>query len=150
MRKLFWDGAWHYMRADGTPGPRCDPPTDAERREIEVEEQRRKYQAQADATGTEVWWRGEKFVPAGGVVPEVKVVQPRRGTHEYKVMTQRDRWFMGKFSPERLEEAVNFYAAEGWRVVGITSADVGTWFGSLGGGMRQEIVVFMERTIEGG
>ncbi|ACL64636.1 hypothetical protein A2cp1_1292 [Anaeromyxobacter dehalogenans 2CP-1] len=147
MRKVFWDGAWHYMGADGTPGPRCEPPTEAERRETEKEEERRKYQAQADATGKEVWWRDERFVPAGGVVPEVKAA-PRRGTHEYKVMTQRDRWFMGKFSPERLEEAVNFYAAEGWRVVGITSADVGTWFGSLGGGMRQEIIVFMERTIE--
>ena len=36
---------------------------------------------------------------------------------EYKVLTQQDRLWSGKFSPENLEEALNSYAAEGWRVV---------------------------------
>jgi hypothetical protein len=37
---------------------------------------------------------------------------------EYKVLTQQDRRWSGKFSPENLEHTLNSYAAEGWRVVG--------------------------------
>src|SRR5262245_49432222 len=36
---------------------------------------------------------------------------------EYKVLTQEDRRWSGKFSPENLEQTLNSYAAEGWRVV---------------------------------
>jgi hypothetical protein len=36
---------------------------------------------------------------------------------EYKVLTQKDRRWSGKFSPENLEHTLNSYAAEGWRVV---------------------------------
>ena len=36
---------------------------------------------------------------------------------EYKVLTQEDQRWSGKFSPENLERALNSYAAEGWRVV---------------------------------
>ena len=36
---------------------------------------------------------------------------------EYKVLTQEDRRWTGKFSPENLERTLNSYAAEGWRVV---------------------------------
>ena len=36
---------------------------------------------------------------------------------EYKVLTQQDRRWSGKFSPENLERTLNSYAAEGWRVV---------------------------------
>jgi hypothetical protein len=36
---------------------------------------------------------------------------------EYKVLTQQDRRWSGKFSPENLEHTLNRYAAEGWRVV---------------------------------
>ena len=36
---------------------------------------------------------------------------------EYKVLTKEDRRWSGKFSPESLEQALNSYAAEGWRVV---------------------------------
>jgi hypothetical protein len=36
---------------------------------------------------------------------------------EYKVLTSEDRRWSGKFSPENLEQALNRYAAEGWRVV---------------------------------
>ena len=35
---------------------------------------------------------------------------------EYKVLTQEDRRWSGKFSPENLERTLNSYAAEGWRV----------------------------------
>jgi len=37
---------------------------------------------------------------------------------EYKVLTQQDRRWSGKFSAENLEQTLNSYAAEGWRVVG--------------------------------
>ena len=37
---------------------------------------------------------------------------------EYKVMTQKDRFFSGKFNPEKLEAALNSYArragVSGW------------------------------------
>jgi hypothetical protein len=36
---------------------------------------------------------------------------------EYKVLTQQDRRWSGKFTPENLERTLNSYAAEGWRVV---------------------------------
>ena len=36
---------------------------------------------------------------------------------EYKVLTKEDRRWSGKFSPESLEQTLNSYAAEGWRVV---------------------------------
>jgi hypothetical protein len=34
------------------------------------------------------------------------------------VLSQQDRRWSGKFTPENLEQALNSYAAEGWRVVG--------------------------------
>jgi hypothetical protein len=36
---------------------------------------------------------------------------------EYKVLTKEDRRWSGKFSAESLEQTLNGYAAEGWRVV---------------------------------
>ena len=36
---------------------------------------------------------------------------------EYKVLTQQDRRWSGKFTPENLEQTLNSYAADGWRVV---------------------------------
>ena len=41
---------------------------------------------------------------------------------EYKVMTQKDRFFGGKFDPEKLENAINAYAAEGWTVISVATA----------------------------
>lgn len=61
---------------------------------------------------------------------------------EYKVLTQKDKWFSGKFSPERLEAALNSYAQQGWRVVTAAAAD-GPGF--LGIGARQELVIVLER-----
>jgi Domain of unknown function (DUF4177) len=58
---------------------------------------------------------------------------------QYKVLTQKDRAFSGKFSPEKLEAAINGYAGEGWKVVGTATADI------PGLGSRQELIVIMER-----
>lgn len=59
---------------------------------------------------------------------------------QYKVLTQKDRFFAGKFDPEKLEEAINAYAAEGWRVVSATTASVPSF-----GGARDEMIVILER-----
>jgi hypothetical protein len=59
---------------------------------------------------------------------------------EYKVMTQKDRFFSGKFNPEKLEAALNSYAQEGWRVVGMATGEIGSGFGS-----REELIFVLER-----
>ena len=59
---------------------------------------------------------------------------------QYKVMTQKDRFFSGKFDPEKLEAAINSYAEQGWRVIAVATAEV-----SRGMGNREELLVFMER-----
>ena len=60
---------------------------------------------------------------------------------QYKVMTQKDKFFAGKFNPEKLEKAINTLAAEGWQVVGVSSATISGGF-SKG---RQEMVIFLEK-----
>jgi hypothetical protein len=59
---------------------------------------------------------------------------------QYKVMTQKDRYFGGKFDPEKLEGAMNAYAAEGWGVRAVATAEVRGI-----GGSREELVVIFER-----
>ena len=36
---------------------------------------------------------------------------------EYKVLTQDDKVFTGRFDPDHLETTLNGYAADGWRLV---------------------------------
>lgn len=59
---------------------------------------------------------------------------------EYKVLTQKDRFFSGKFNPEKLESALNSFAAEGWRVIGVATGEIGSGLGN-----REEMIVFLER-----
>jgi hypothetical protein len=59
---------------------------------------------------------------------------------EYKVLTQKDRFLAGKFDPEKLEVALNSYAAEGWRVISATTASIPSF-----GGAREELIVIFER-----
>lgn len=59
---------------------------------------------------------------------------------QYKVLTQKDRFFGGKFDPEKLEAALNSYGSEGWTLVGVESADVSSW-----GTNRQEIIFILGR-----
>ena len=60
---------------------------------------------------------------------------------EYKILTQKDKWFSGKFDPEKLESALNAYAEEGWRVIGVTTATFPAVFSSG----REEMITVMER-----
>jgi len=59
---------------------------------------------------------------------------------QYKVLTQKDKWFSGKFDPEKLEGAINSYASQGWRVCGVATASFPGF-----GGKRDEMVIVMER-----
>lgn len=43
---------------------------------------------------------------------------------QYKVLTQKDRIFSGKFDPALLERGLNAYAQEGWRVVSSATAEI--------------------------
>ncbi len=59
---------------------------------------------------------------------------------EYKVLTQKDKWFTGKFDPAALEQALNSYAQQGWTVKAAFSASIPGF-----GGAREEALVIMER-----
>jgi len=59
---------------------------------------------------------------------------------QYKVLTQKDRFFAGKFDPEKLEIAINSYASEGWAVVSVATASIPSITGT-----REELIVVMER-----
>lgn len=59
---------------------------------------------------------------------------------EYKVLTQKDKWFSGKFDPEKLEQALNSYAQQGWRVVATATAQVASMMGA-----REEMITILER-----
>jgi len=60
---------------------------------------------------------------------------------DYKVLTQKDKWFSGKFDPQKLEAALNAYAQQGWRVISAVTAT----FPAIIGAGREEMVVIMER-----
>jgi hypothetical protein len=64
----------------------------------------------------------------------------KKTMYEYKVVTQKDKWFSGKFDPAILEQALNAYAQQGWRVIGCATADI-PGFGTN----RQEFVTLLER-----
>ena len=59
---------------------------------------------------------------------------------EYKVLTQKDQFFAGKFDPEKLEQAMNSYASMGWRVIAVTTGHIPSLTGA-----REELVIVLER-----
>ncbi len=67
---------------------------------------------------------------------------PAKPHYTYKVLSQKDKWFSGKFDPALLEQALNAYAQQGWRMVGCATADI-PGFGST----RQEFITIMEREV---
>lgn len=60
---------------------------------------------------------------------------------EYKVLTQKDKWFSGKFDPQKLEEAINAYAKQGWILKAAFSAEVPGFLNSN----REEAIIILER-----
>mgnify|MGYP003403256560 FL=1 len=61
---------------------------------------------------------------------------------QYIVLTQKDKWFSSKFDTMALQQALNAYAEQGWRVVSATSGDFPGAFGS-----RNEIIIILERDV---
>lgn len=58
---------------------------------------------------------------------------------EYKILTERDSRFSGRFDLDQLETTLNSYAAEGWKTAGgISSTSI--WKSS-----KTEILTFLER-----
>ena len=79
-------------------------------------------------------------VPSG-VPPQRSPTPQRKAVKEYKVLTQKDKWFSGKFDPEKLEGAINAYAKQGWRVVGCATASMPGFMNNS----REEMIIIMER-----
>ena len=83
-------------------------------------------------------------VPSGEMAAVEAEDEPAPAPHrvanakEYKVLTQRDKWFGGKFDAERLEVALNFLAGQGWAVRSMAA-------GSILSSNREELVVLLER-----
>ena len=77
------------------------------------------------------------------IKPEINLPIHLEGTKlkEYKVLSQRDNWFTGNFSPERVEEVLNHLAQEGWRVITITTVSAQMTIA----GNRQDVLIFLER-----
>ena len=64
--------------------------------------------------------------------------------HQYKIITQKDRFFSSKFNHALIERALNEYAQEGWVLKNAVSAD----FGSVGMS-RNELIIFLEKAPNG-
>lgn len=60
---------------------------------------------------------------------------------EYKILTQKDKWFSSKFDPKLLEGALNAYAEQGWEVITCTTAQ----FPGIFRGKREELITVLER-----
>jgi uncharacterized protein YegP (UPF0339 family) len=56
---------------------------------------------------------------------------------EYKVLTEKDSRFKGRFTAENMETALNSYAAEGWQAVSL-SRD--SW-----ASMKVRVMIILER-----
>ena len=59
---------------------------------------------------------------------------------EYKVLSERDKGFTGGFDPAVLENLLNSYAANGWRLA------EGFLVASLWKSVKSEVVLILERT----
>ena len=60
---------------------------------------------------------------------------------EYKILSQKDKWFSGKFDPQRLEDAINSYAQQGWVVKAAVTAEIP----GIMGHAREEAIIILER-----
>lgn len=62
--------------------------------------------------------------------------------YEYKVIQVREKLIGGKMSPDKVEDLLNKYAAEGWQLKAITAADVK---GRIGPGGVEGLLITFER-----
>lgn len=64
--------------------------------------------------------------------------------YEYKVVELREKMIGGKMSGDKLEQLLNEHAREGWRLKGITSAEIR---GRIGPGGVEGLIITFERTL---
>jgi hypothetical protein len=83
----------------------------------------------------------QEFQPENNSAIQLSSNRKENEMKEYKVLTQKDKWFSQKFDPEALEKALNSYASQGWKVVSAVTATFPGFFG----GNREEMVVILER-----
>jgi hypothetical protein len=79
-----------------------------------------------------------KILPSKAVIPQPLPEPPK--PKQYKVLTQKDKWFSGKFDPEKVEGAINAYAQQGWVLKAVATASIPGFTGT-----RDEVMIFMER-----
>ena len=60
---------------------------------------------------------------------------------EYKILSQKDKWFSGKFDPLALESAINSYSQQGWVVKAAFTAEIP----GIMGHAREEAIIILER-----
>lgn len=82
----------------------------------------------------------EMLTDSDDAIPQPESMSSSR-PKEYKVLSQKDKWFTGKFDPALLEQALNSYAQQGW----ILKAAVTASIPGLIGGNREELVMILER-----
>jgi hypothetical protein len=124
------------------PQARSEPPTIPAEISVENLEEGLKEDrlgVERDATLTDVW---KVLNTIASLIGSSAAKNPSGDgqQREYKVITQKDQWFSGKFDPEKVEGALNSYAKQGWVLKGVATASVPSF-----GGQRDEIVMIMER-----
>lgn len=70
----------------------------------------------------------------------VRPTSSSQGKKEYKVLSQKDKWYSGKFDPALLEKALNDYAEMGYQVVCSSTATMQGFTGT-----REEMIIILER-----
>jgi hypothetical protein len=125
-------------------GPPAPPPSSESLRAVAVERPASRSTGrstdQSAGEPTSAPGRGDGTAPRQPTVDHKAVLKP--GQREYKCV-----WLMEKFSPKRVSRYMNQMAAEGWRVIAVTTADRPTRFGRLWGRVHQEIVLVLERKV---
>jgi hypothetical protein len=83
---------------------------------------------------------GIKIDSVSADAPIAEAPRPEDGSRQYRILTQKDQGFAGKFNAVKLEEMLNDHARRGWSLkVAVTMNLPGH------GGHHDELVVILER-----
>lgn len=83
--------------------------------------------------------RDKKATPLGDRIPLASLT--KKNAIEYKTLSQNDRIFNGRFTPQSLQQALNNLAQKGWRVI---SSSTATTYDEQGL-EKPELIVLLER-----
>ena len=81
-----------------------------------------------------------KIDAASADVPTTETPRPDDGSRQYRILTQKDQGFAGKFNATKLEELLNDHARRGWELKVAVTMHVPSH-----GGYHDELVVILER-----